>query len=217
MFITELNDFDCVTKLNNFPGASKPATSKTSFKNFKKLYKEPIKRYKNLFKQNVLYRFTFSVYRILKEGSVEGGENLIFVGNIGTHRAAFFRHDNMKKNCSLPREVIKNVESIKEQIDHMIFVPKKYRIYFDEIKNKPHSSINNVRWLALKSLGKNMGISTINFTDLMIEESKKLLEEKNELLFWEDDSHWNGNGSRVTAKLLCSNILKLGCSTSSIN
>ena len=62
-----------------------------------------------------------------------------------------------------------------------------------------------------------MGISTINFTDLMIEESKKLLEEKNELLFWEDDSHWNGNGSKATAKLLCSSIPELGCSTSSIN
>ena len=62
-----------------------------------------------------------------------------------------------------------------------------------------------------------MGISTINFTDLMIEESKKLLGGGNELLFWKDDSHWNGNGSRVTAKLLCSNIPELGCSTHRIN
>ena len=91
------------------------------------------------------------------------------------------------------------------------------RNLFDEIENKTHSSINNVEWLALKSLGKNMGISTINFTDLMIQESKKLLEEKNELLFWEDDSHWNGNGSRVTARLLCRTIPELGCSTHRIN
>jgi hypothetical protein len=217
MFLTELNDFACTTKSNDFLGASKVTTSKTDFKKIKKLYKEPIRRYKNLFKQNQLYRFTFSVYRILKEGSVEGGENLLFIGDIGTHRTAFFAHDNTKNNCFLSKEIIKNVESIKEQIDYMIFVPKKYRIYFDEIKNKPHSSINNVEWLALKRLGKNMGIPTINFTDLMIEESKKLLEGKNELLFWEDDSHWNGNGSRVTARLLCSNISELGCSASSIN
>ena len=217
MFLTEINDFDCTTEANDFHGENKPTTSKTTIKKIKKFYKEPIKQYKNLFKQNALYRFTFSAYRILKEGSVEGGENMLFIGNIGTHKAAFFVHNNRRKNCSLPKKVIDNIESIKEQIDYMIFIPKKYRVYFDEIENKTHSSINNVEWLALKSLGKNMGISTINFTDLMIQESKKLLEGKNELLFWEDDSHWNGNGSRVTARLLCRTIPELGCSTHRIN
>ena len=98
-------------------------------------------------------------------------------------------------------------------IAYMVFIPKKFRVYFRMIKQNPYASIKNVEWLALQSLGVKLGIPTLNFTELMEEESQKLLRDKNELMFWEDDSHWNANGARTTAGLLCKTIQELGCTT----
>jgi len=203
MFITELNDF---------VGPTLSPSSKDSVAKTKKFYKKWIRRYKKLFQQNVFYRFQFSVYRNFTKGTVEGGENRIFIGDIGTHRVAFFR-PTMRENYSFPDEIVQAVRSVKDQIAYMVFIPKKFRVYFRMIKQNPYASIKNVEWLALQSLGVKLGIPTLNFTELMEEESQKLLRDKNELLFWEDDSHWNANGARTTAGLLCKTIQELGCAT----
>jgi len=160
----------------------------------------------------VFYRFQFSVYRNFTKGTVEGGENRIFIDDIGTHRVAFFR-PTMRENYSFPDEIVQAVRSVKDQIAYMVFIPKKFRVYFRMIKQNPYASIKNVEWLALQSLGVKLGIPTLNFTELMEEESQKLLRDKNELMFWEDDSHWNANGARTTAGLLCKTIQELGCTT----
>ena len=80
------------------------------------------------------------------------------------------------------------------------------------IENNPYPTIPNVEWQALQSLGVKLGIPTENLTEAMVAKSRKLLKEKNEMMFWVDDAHWNGNGAEFAADLVCKTVTNLSCS-----
>ena len=112
---------------------------------------------------------------------------------------------------SFPDEIVQSIESVKSQVEYIFFLPSKFSVYSSMINNNPYPILPNVGWQALQSLGAKLGIATVNLTEPMVAKSRKLLKEKNEMMFWEDDAHWNANGAEFAADLVCKTVTDLGC------
>ncbi|MEE9259422.1 MAG: SGNH/GDSL hydrolase family protein [Nitrospinaceae bacterium] len=200
---------------NDFAGPAPKPAEKSLFEKIRTFHKKPIKRYKRFFKKTGLYRYTFAAYKSLTKKEPEGKSHRLYIGDVGSHRTAFLLSDMnavFRKKYTFPDEIIRSIESVKDHIEYIFLIPEKFRVYFAMIKDNTYPPMQNGNWQALRSLGEKLGIPTANLTEPLATESSRLLDEKNEMTFWEDDSHWNGNGAAVAAKVVCEKVKSLGCS-----
>jgi hypothetical protein len=203
---------------NDFENPKPPLSQKNIFKKIRAFHQEPLRQYKNFFKQTGLYRYTFSVYKSFVRKIFNEKAYRLFIGNVGSHKVAFLSPNQghkdkiIRKKYSFSNEIVQGLESVKSRIEYIFFLPSKYSVYSSMIENNPYPTIPNVEWQALQSLGVKLGIPTENLTEAMVAKSRKLLKEKNEMMFWEDDAHWNGNGAEFAADLVCKTATNLGCS-----
>ena len=64
----------------------------------------------------------------------------------------------------------------------------------------------NANWEYLNTICQKLDIKLINLTEPLITRAKFLLKEKNQLVWWKDDTHWNKEGIAVAAKEVYKNI-----------
>lgn len=208
LFLAESNDFE-----NSGP----PLSQKNIFEKIRTFHQEPLRQYKSFFKQTGLYRYTFSVYKSFVRKIFNEKAHRLFIGNVGTHKVAFLLANQghtdeiIRKSYSFSDEIVQSIESVKSRVEYIFFLPSKFSVYSSMINNNPYSILPNVGWQALQSLGAKLGIATVNLTEPMVAKSRKLLKEKNEMMFWEDDAHWNANGAEFAADLVCKTVTDLGC------
>lgn len=198
---------------NDFENPKPPPAQKNLIEKIRTFHQEPLRQYKSFFKQSGLYRYTYSVYKSFTRKIFNEKAYRLFIGNVGSHKVAFLssKDKTLRKSFSFSNEIVQSIESVKSRIEYIFFLPSKFSVYFSMIENKPYPTIPNVEWQALQSLGAKLGIPTVNLTEPMVAKSRKLLKEKNEMMFWEDDAHWNGNGAEFAADLVCKTVTDLGC------
>ena len=99
-----------------------------------------------------------------------------------------------------------NVFLINKKIlpDFIFFIPTKYEVYCDLILNKTCKNSKHFSILHENDLLKNVKI--IDTTDHFKKHAKKILEEKNKLLYEIDDTHLNELGIEELAKIVFSKI-----------
>ena len=59
----------------------------------------------------------------------------------------------------------------------------------------------------LKSLSEQRGFRFLDLKPALLENARKINDESGALLWWPDDSHWNGVGQRVAAQTIYQNLL----------
>lgn len=93
---------------------------------------------------------------------------------------------------------------LRYDIEHIFFMPTKYRVYYRYINDHGHNNgkaLPDGQWQYVQSNGQEFGITTRNLTPALIEESGKLLAQ-GILTFWRGDTHRNKHGTAVAADIV---------------
>lgn len=205
MFIFEGNDFVLRKGLNRTAEVRK----------FKQFYKNFLRKYKKFFHSTNLYRYTFIAYHSVLSRLGFKKKNQVKVLSINGHLMGIHKPSIAvvkRKSYKYPAYWEDGMKSIRDNLQAIIFIPAKYRVYHDFPDPGSASELPNVLWESTAALARKLGLQAINLTGPLREESKKLLPD-NQFTFWKDDTHWNGNGIAVAVKVLCEKIKELGCAT----
>ena len=99
--------------------------------------------------------------------------------------------------------IIFSDKSVLDKIKKIIYLPQKYTIY-GKILNSDFET-NYKIFQFLEKEYRKLGIDTLNLTDVLQKSAKEHME-KNELIFWRVDTHWNRLGILSAMKYLNKNI-----------
>ena len=107
---------------------------------------------------------------------------------------------NRNENYIFDTHIISN-EKIIKKISKVFFIPTKASLYRDYINKKKIINFENNKFRFLHKEYKKKNIEVIDLTIPMREKLESYLE-KNEYLFFIDDTHLNKNGTEVIAKFI---------------
>ncbi|MCX8110556.1 MAG: hypothetical protein N3D15_04845 [Syntrophorhabdaceae bacterium] len=184
---------------NDFP----ESISKRQMVIKKPIFKAYYDAVKAFFEETILYRYTFSLIARWTKKPQES-EVLIIKG----HRIGEFSdyiHATKRKSYRLPERAYKMLSYLNGKIDHIFFIPTKYRVYFPFIDNRDMDELPNSQWEETQRLAKALNIGCTDLTGPLRKESERLLKE-GKFTFWKDDSHWNGYGIAVAAQAVSNHI-----------
>jgi hypothetical protein len=164
------------------------------------------KRYTNMFSDTNVFRVTKSLYkRATRSSGIAASEYITLAGIQGKKVAFLTGYVNQTRKTSQP--VIPAFEraimDISPGLEHVYFIPTKYRVYRHYVN--PNESLPNVAWEYLNGLCAKKGLRCTNLTEPLVQASDELLK-KGELTWWPDDTHWNGNGIAVAARVVASTL-----------
>ncbi len=193
IFLFEGNDFpDSISKRQMI--INKPQ---------RKIFYERIKAF---FEETALYRYTFSL--MARFTNKHQKAKLFYLQG---HRIGEFEdyvNATERNSYILPENAIKMLYIIKNRIEHIFFIPTKYRVYFPFIENKDKIELPHSQWKATQDLARALGVGCTDLTEMLRKESERLLKE-GKFTFWKDDSHWNGYGIAIAAKAVNDYINKV--------
>lgn len=173
-------------------------------------YIDGLKSYFRIFNKTDIYRFMYSHtsrYSLKKKEKKKVVDTHIIEGvpvSFYKKYAAVSERDFVLDNP----EIEKNITSIKDRIAYVFFIPTKYRVYYEHIAKLNSSEMKalpNKQWELVQQMGKKHGIPVMDLTPALIIASNKLLK-KGELTFWQDDTHWNGNGISIAAEVVAKSL-----------
>ena len=160
-------------------------------------------RYRAFFSETVLYRYTYSVASKWSKKTftptvltVKGHGIADFDQYIGVTRRETFQ---------FPKKIIPMLSLVRNRIDHIFFIPTKYRVYYPFLGTDNQKPLPNAQWEAVKALSDSWHIPCTDLTGPLIAESERLLKE-DKFTYWKDDSHWNRNGMAVAAGMISDRI-----------
>jgi hypothetical protein len=160
-------------------------------------------RYRAFFAETVLYRYTYSVASKWSKKTFTPR-----VLTVKGHRIADFDQYvgvTDRKTFRFPERVIPMLSLVRDRIDHIFFIPTKFRVYYPFLETGNQGPLPNAQWEAVKALSESWHIPCTDLTGPLIAESERLLKE-DKFTYWKDDSHWNGNGIAVAARVISSQI-----------
>jgi len=174
--------------------------------------KKPVMRafpdwYFSLYKRTVLYRFT---YGLLSRRSAKPLPSEAITVN--GHRMGEFSEyirATRRETYKFPEPVVDGRFSlVAGRIDHIFFIPTKYRVYYSMLDGGSRRPLPYAQWDAVRALGQRYKIPCTDLTGSLIMESARLLGE-GKFTYFKDDSHWNKYGMAVAARVV-SEQLKTG-------
>ncbi len=190
------NDFKVLLFLfegNDFP----ESVSRRQLTIKKPAFKAIRDRYKAFFEETILYRYTYSLIA-KRTKRLLGAEPLVVNG----HRMADFAEyisATRRETYRIPERIAPMLSLVRDRIDHIFFIPTKYRVYYPFMEGSGGKPLPNAQWEAVKELSQRLNVGCTNLTGPMIDASRSLLKE-GKFTFWKDDSHWNRYGIAVAAK-----------------
>ena len=110
---------------------------------------------------------------------------------------------NRGENYLFSTHIISN-QRILNRISKIFFIPTKASLYRDYIDNKYIINYKSNKFEFLQKEYKKNNIEVIDLTIPMKNNLKKYMD-KNEYLFFNDDTHLNKNGTEVIAKIIAKN------------
>lgn len=134
----------------------------------------------------------------------------ILTKTVGRKEVGFLKKYNdatSRKSYKPDENVISAFQALLKKTDVAFFIPDKFRVYFDFIEDKNLKRLPDKNWEFLSAEARNFNAVPINLTSPFIEETKRLLES-DQYIYWRDDTHWNGNGMKLSSKILSDLVLE---------
>lgn len=177
--------------------------------------KEYAERAYKVFRDTPLYRFMFSATRRIIYRHITGKEERVETHTINGNTVSFYKkHRLVSERPFIPTnsKTEEVICSLEDRISFIIFVPTKYRVYYEHITDpmrqastsKPEP-LPHKQYEFLRSVGEKCGIAVEDLTPALIAESNRLLDAQ-EYTYWTDDTHWNANGIAVAAKMIARRV-----------
>ena len=163
--------------------------------------------YFSLYKRTILYRYTYS---LLSRRSAKPFPSEAVV--VGGHRMGEFSEyirATRRDTYRFPERVVDDRFSlVAGRIEHIFFIPTKYRVYYSLLDGGARRPLPYAQWDAVRALAERFRIPCTDLTGSLVLESARLLKE-DKFTYWKDDSHWNRYGMAVAARVV-SEQLKAG-------
>ena len=142
-----------------------------------------------------LNKLVLTMYTAWKAKSTAGTENSrVLVKELKTGRMqAFYKGYILKTNLdlSISNEDYKYINNNAESICGIIYVPTAYATYF----SKHSLELRHPSLFKQFSLLQERGIDVIDLTPYLRKASQE--ENRNNQIWWSDDTHWNSRGIKV--------------------
>ncbi|MCK7583645.1 MAG: hypothetical protein MZV65_54440 [Chromatiales bacterium] len=165
------------------------------------------RRYYELFSDTNVYRVTKSLTKRATRRSKITGSAYVTVRELRAHKLAFLTRyveatETGAQSASAPFESA--LVQMRPYLEHVFFIPTNYRIYRDHL-TRATGPLPDAKWQYLSMLCRRERIACTNLTGPMQRAADQLLA-RDQLLWWPDDTHWNGNGVAVAARVVAQSL-----------
>lgn len=178
LFLFEGNDFD------RYKGKVRPV----------------LERYVRLMRSTDIGKF-FRLQMARLKGAGEAAN--VEVLPMENRRVAFYApyiEETRRTECKAGELFLPLLKSLHGVVDGVFFIPTKYRVYAPQLLVDNPETLPNANWDFLADACRQADIPCYNLTEPMRAEARILWDERSELLWWPDDTHWNRNGVAVAAR-----------------
>ena len=147
-------------------------------------------------------RFVFNTTRRWERTLFPGKDTETEVYWVGERRVSFYGSYIDKATAeSLRFDAGHPSAEVMDRVSAVFFIPTKYRVYFQLLGNTMGRRIRSPPpgYVAVRSFFEEHEIPVVDLTPPLFDSARELLE-KDQYVFWRDDTHWNANGVRVAAE-----------------
>lgn len=169
------------------------------------------KRYYTIFSDTAIHRFTKSLIKRATHRAQIAGSSYVAVREVESRKLAFLtRYIEATRATDQPplNSFERALRELQPFLAQVYFIPTNYRIYYERIEHQPLSNLPDAKWKYLSALCQREGIACTNLTEPMRRAADRLWT-RGELLWWPDDSHWNGQGIAVAAQAVQATLRRL--------
>ena len=160
--------------------------------------------YFSFYRRTILYRYTYSL--MSKRSARPFPSEAITVNGHRMGEFTEYIRATRRETYRFPERVVEDrVSLVADRIDHIFFIPTKFRVYYSSLDTGNDRPLPNAQWEAVKALAERFKIPCTDLTGPMIAESARLLKE-DKYTYWKDDSHWNRYGIGVAAKVVAEEL-----------
>ena len=150
-------------------------------------------------------RAIFNITNKLDTGNFPVFSYVINDNKIGFYRP-YIKQTNQKSFTH--KKILNPLLSIKDKIKLIVFIPTKYRVYYDLLENDTDlDSLPHAKWDYLNSFCAQNSLNCIDLTDNLKERSRELIR-KNLFTYGKDDTHWSRHGVEVAADVVHSELVQ---------
>lgn len=164
------------------------------------------RRYYEIFSGLNTYRVTMSLYKRMTRGRAIRTGSALEVAELGGKKVAFYKQyvDVTRRTQRVePEGFGRAIESMRPYLEHVYFIPTKYRVYYQYLK--PDVTLPSAQWDYLKGICVSYALRCTDLTIPLMRESERLLK-KGEYTWWRDDTHWNRHGIAVAARAVAADL-----------
>ena len=86
---------------------------------------------------------------------------------------------------------------------HIFFIPTNYRVYLKHLE--PGTTLPNAYWDYLSGVCGQHQLKCTNLTEPLTAAADRLLKT-GQLVWWNDDTHWNARGMAVAARVVADRL-----------
>jgi hypothetical protein len=168
------------------------------------------RRYYEMFSEFSTYRVTMSLYkRFTRSREIREASGIEIAELAGRKLAILREYLEVTRRATLPEPpgFERTLQSLQPAIERVYFIPTNYRVYHKHLR--PGEALPNAQWEYLTRLCRKYQLRCSNLTEALIRESDALLR-KGELTWWRDDTHWNGRGIAVAARVVAVDLKRAG-------
>jgi hypothetical protein len=123
------------------------------------------------------------------------------IHRIGPEEVAFSRFYIEAVLRSAPRYSVAEDAQVLRRTGCVFFVPEKYRVYKEHLRDGRTLAEPAPGFLALKAFYEPQGVPVVDLTPALRAASRTLLAQ-GQYAYWRDDTHWNGRGMQAAAPLV---------------
>jgi len=162
------------------------------------------RRYYTMFSGINVYRVTKSLIRRASQRAQITGSVNVTVRELNGHPIGFLTR-YIEATRDRQRPTIPSFEHallrLRPYLAHVYFIPTKYRVYYRAVESSQAPALADTKWEYLKQLCVRDDLACTNLTAPMLRKADAL-RARGELLWWPDDTHWNGRGIAVAAQVV---------------
>jgi len=165
-----------------------------------------VKRYYNLFSDTAIHRLTKALLKRATQFGRIARSDSVEIHPIGGARMAFYRSyiDVTRSSGYRPGPSVEQaLLAIGPQLEHVFFVPTKYRVYHQQVA--PGEALPHARWDWLAEVCRRHRLGCTDLTPALVGASRRLLTE-GRFTWWLDDTHWNSEGMGAAAAAVVATV-----------
>lgn len=142
-------------------------------------------------------KFIYQFTRRLESEVIRREDHSISVYDIGAAKMAFLDDHSTIAMAPSVFDIAAPSPSLMPSVACAFLIPTKFRVYREWLPPALREKVSEVSpsVAALQKIFDPYHIPVVDLTPLLVDEARKLLPE-NKYVYWRDDSHWNGNGTR---------------------